>query len=260
MISHRLECVFVAVPKTGTTSIKHVLHQNASLDIRSLPRLIKTKVSSFCRRRDRCYVHDNAAQIRVCMTGEKRQVRYDEFGFAGNPWEAGPLYETHAQWSKRRKQKTMSRKESVPGVSDWTRYYKFGFVRNPWDRATSLYERYAERSKRRKQKTISFEEFIEWMKYTSSSCIYSTPHRYQLDWFVDSSGDVLVDFIGKFERLDDDWATVAAKLKIDAPLPKLNVTATKHRHYTEYYNNKTRDIINTRFAVDIEYFEYEFGN
>ena len=75
-----------------------------------------------------------------------------------------------------------------------------------------------------------------------------------------------MDFIGKFERLDDDWATVAAKLRIDTPLPKLNVTATKRltetkrRHYTEYYNNKTRDIINTRFAVDIEYFEYEFGN
>ena len=69
-----------------------------------------------------------------------------------------------------------------------------------------------------------------------------------------------MDFIGKFERLDDDWATVAAKLKIDTPLPKLNVTKTKRRHYTEYYNNKTRDIINTRFAVDIEYFEYEFGN
>ena len=69
-----------------------------------------------------------------------------------------------------------------------------------------------------------------------------------------------MDFIGKYERLDDDWATVAAKLKIDTPLPKLNVTKTKCRHYTEYYNNKTRDIISTRFAVDIEYFEYEFGN
>ena len=143
---------------------------------------------------------------------------------------------------------------------NWARYYKFGFVRNPWDRATSLYERHVGKSKGRKQKTMSFEEFIEWMKYASSSCRHPVPHRYQLDWFVDPSGDVLVDFIGKFERLDDDWATVAAKLKIDTPLPKLNVTATKHRHYTEYYNNKTRDIINTRFAVDIEYFEYEFGN
>ena len=148
---------------------------------------------------------------------------------------------------------------------EWGRYYKFGFVRNPWDRAVSLYERHAIRSKTgegywRKQKTMSFEEFIEWMKYASSDSRCTGPYRYQLDWFVDHSGDVIVDFIGKYERLDEDWATVAAKLKIDTPLPKLNVRKTKCRHYTEYYNNKMRDIISTRFAVDIEYFEYEFGN
>ena len=146
----------------------------------------------------------------------------------------------------------------------FTEYFKFGFVRNPWDRAVSLYEREKGRPNENKQFTLGthsenyFEEFIEWMNYASSTCIHSQPHRYQLDWFVNHSGEILVDFIGRYKRLEQDWATVANKLGIDTPIPWKNKSEEK-RHYTEYYNRKTRDIIATRFAVDIDYFEYEFG-
>ena len=61
---------------------------------------------------------------------------------------------------------------------------------------------------------MSFDEFVDWIQYSGSTCLYPTPHRHQLDWFVDPSGNVLADFIGKFERLDEDWAFVAQKLGI----------------------------------------------
>jgi hypothetical protein len=35
-----------------------------------------------------------------------------------------------------------------------------------------------------------------------------------LDWFVDPNGNVLADFIGRFEHLDEDWAFVTQKLGI----------------------------------------------
>ena len=49
--------------------------------------------------------------------------------------------------------------------------------------------------------------------------MHSSPHRYQLDWFVDANGNLLADFIGKFERLDEDWAFVAQKLGLEEKLP-----------------------------------------
>jgi hypothetical protein len=91
------------------------------------------------------------------------------------------------------------------GRKQFETYFKFGFVRNPRDPVVSLYER-AEGLQFRN--TISFDEFVDWIQYSSSTCLYPTPHRYQLDWFVDPSGNVLADFIGKFERLDEDWAFV----------------------------------------------------
>jgi hypothetical protein len=135
-------------------------------------------------------------------------------------------------------------------------YFKFGFVRNPWDRAVSLYER---REGMMMKSRMNFEQFIEWMKYASSTCIHPVPHRYQLDWFVNPSGDVIVDFIGKYENLEDDWARVAQKLAIHEPLPKVNVNTDRVRDYTAYYSEKSRRIVAERFAVDIEHFGYRFG-
>jgi hypothetical protein len=134
-------------------------------------------------------------------------------------------------------------------------YFKFGFVRNPWDRVVSLYER-TEAQQMRDQMT--FTEFVEWIQYSSSTCIHSSPHRYQLDWFVDPDGKVLADFIGRFERLEEDWAFVARKLGVTETLPhwKLN---TRTRHYTEYYSARTKQIIAAKFKVDIDQFGYEFG-
>ena len=185
MISDQLKCIFVEVPKTGSTSIRAIVGNPQK-------------------------PHQNIWQIFNAVEREK---------FAA--------------------------------------YYKFGFVRNPWDRAVSLYER---KEGLRLKPQLSFEQFVEWMRYASCTCIHPVPHRYQLDWFVSPHGDVIVDFIGKFENLASDWAKVAARLNIAAaPLPMLNVNADRPRDYTSYYTERTRGIVAERFAVDVEYFGYKFG-
>ena len=88
---------------------------------------------------------------------------------------------------------------SSAGRKQFETYFKFGFVRNPWDRIVSLYERKEVGQLRDK---MTFEQFVDWIQYSSATCIHSAPHRYQLDWFVDHNGNVLADFIGKFERLE----------------------------------------------------------
>jgi hypothetical protein len=43
-------------------------------------------------------------------------------------------------------------------------------------------------------------------------------------------------------------------------LPQRNVNLLRSRDYTTYYSERTRRIIAERFAVDVEYFGYKFGD
>lgn len=141
------------------------------------------------------------------------------------------------------------------GQEQFNSYFKFGFVRNPWDRVVSLYERKEALELRAK---MTFDEFVDWIQYSSSTCIHSSPHRYQLDWFVDPNGNILADFIGRFERLEEDWRFVAAKIGAPERLPHSRPNP-RPRHYTEYYMDRSRDIVAQKFKVDIEAFGYQFG-
>jgi hypothetical protein len=141
------------------------------------------------------------------------------------------------------------------GRKQFETYFKFGFVRNPWDRVVSLYERKEAGQLRDK---MTFEQFVDWIQYSSATCIHSLPQRYQLDWFVDPNGNVVADFIGKFERLNEDWTFIAKKLGIDETLPHRRANP-REQHYTEYYDARTREVITNKFKIDIEHFGYEFG-
>ena len=63
--------------------------------------------------------------------------------------------------------------------------------------------------------------------------------------------------IARFERLDEDWARICERLGRDIPLPELNVSAKSH--YTEYYDDRLREIVARRNAPLIDRFGYRFG-
>ncbi|USN97915.1 MAG: sulfotransferase family 2 domain-containing protein [Phycisphaeraceae bacterium] len=135
-------------------------------------------------------------------------------------------------------------------------YFKFGFVRNPWDRVVSLFSR---KERGREQGPETWDEFVEWIENASDTCVHPTPHRNQLDWFLDERGEVAVDFIGRFERLDTDFATICERLGLDVPpLPHEKRNPAGRKHFTEYYTAAQRDLIGEKFRVDVEHFGYTF--
>ena len=67
-----------------------------------------------------------------------------------------------------------------------------------------------------------------------------------------------IDFIGRFESVYSDFNFICEKLAISLKLPHQNKTWNKS-NYTEYYNDETRQIVAEKYAKDIEYFGYKFG-
>ena len=132
-------------------------------------------------------------------------------------------------------------------------YFKFSFVRNPWDWQVSIYH-YMMQFKFHPQhrlvsKMKSFDEYIEWR--------VNFDLELQREFVYDKEGNKLVDFVGRFETINDDFKYVCSKLNLtDINLPVTN--QSKHRYYKDYYNDHTKKLIGDAFKSDIETFNYDF--
>ena len=65
-----------------------------------------------------------------------------------------------------------------------------------------------------------------------------------------------MDEIGHFETLAEDFNRISAKLGLAVSLPHRNQSSNKD--YRDYYNARTRTIIEEAFARDIELFGYRY--
>ena len=135
-------------------------------------------------------------------------------------------------------------------------YFKFTFVRNPWDLRVSQYE-YNKKYEWGRLKRLANKPFKEWVRHYS---IKKRPEQTRSGLpqiAVIESVDNL-DFIGRFENLQEDFDIICDKIGIPKQqLPHVN--KTKREHYTEYYDDETKQIVAEKYAKDIEYFGYEFG-
>jgi hypothetical protein len=75
-------------------------------------------------------------------------------------------------------------------------------------------------------------------------------------FLCDENGKELVDFVGRYENMEEDFASVCRKIGIDIALPHVN--RSEHAHYRDYYTAETKAIVSRLFARDIERFHYTF--
>ena len=101
-------------------------------------------------------------------------------------------------------------------------YFKFGFVRDPWDRAVSTYKylRIGGEFKRFACDILP--------NSLSKSAYFGYFVRPQHAFLYDRNGECLVDFVGRFERLEQDFEIVSDRLELDATLPHKNQHRSPH--------------------------------
>jgi len=163
--------------------------------------------------------------------------------------------------------------EDQLGVAKLSTYFKFTVVRNPWDRIVSYFSFVKKLIQNENQPSkemliseygidFTFDDFVKnklnVLTVGGTKYVNKLKTANQIDWIKNSKNELDIDYICKFENLQYDFNEVCDKIGIpQQQLPHKN--KTHHKHYTEYYDDETREIVANRYAEDIEYFGYKFG-
>ncbi|EAL0655684.1 sulfotransferase family 2 domain-containing protein [Campylobacter coli] len=144
-------------------------------------------------------------------------------------------------------------------------YFSFGFVRNPYDRVVSAYHYLKNDSPdpcdikwgRLHINNLTFEEFILSLQDEEfKEEILSKNHfSFQYKYLCDKNMNILVNFIGRFEKLDNDFKKILNILRRKDSLVHIN--KSKHLNYRDYYNSQTYKIIREIYRDDFEIFDYD---
>lgn len=165
----------------------------------------------------------------------------------------------------------------------WSKAFKFAFVRNPFDRYVSNWKWLTRKEKaypikgwkargwKGEDGQITFKDFISQIKYVDDISTDNYQHdRWHMlpQWkHIISSSELLVNFVGKFENLQDDFNYVCDTIGIEKQiLPHLNYEGfyegaenpINKKHYSEYYDDELIEIVSKMCIDDLKYFEYEF--
>ncbi|MFO7606550.1 MAG: sulfotransferase family 2 domain-containing protein [Desulfurivibrionaceae bacterium] len=159
-------------------------------------------------------------------------------------------------------------------------YFKFAFVRNPWARIVSEYK-YRGHARKYDFKTFIFKYLPKpgWNDF-----YYHIIPQY--DFLHDHDGKLLVDYLGRFEELQQGFDEVCRQIGLPrTKIPHRNATtlglriprnrpeamqmlqnsfSAKHKkntfpHYTQYYDDETREFVAELYKKDIDAFGYRFA-
>ncbi len=152
------------------------------------------------------------------------------------------------------------RKELKPYIYD--QLYKFSIIRNPWERMVSFYY-----SPNRKVSEWNRNDFIKLLNRAKPIGEYITttpPHQYPSRHFFrkllpkkNKSTLSEIDFLIRFEHLHEDFKSVCQIIDIPfEPLPHRN--KSNRKHYTYYYDEELKKMIELKFKDEIEFGNYQF--
>ena len=129
-------------------------------------------------------------------------------------------------------------------------YFKFAFFRNPWERRVSQYFYARQQAEKKRPYAVKFSHFLKNFKdFALEDCLGKGGYK----WLENSEGEIGVNFVGRFDNLQEDFDYVCERIKI----PKIKLphhNKTDHKHYMEYYDDELMNSFALKYVGDIELF------
>jgi hypothetical protein len=156
--------------------------------------------------------------------------------------------------------KAIAAKEMLP-KEVFDGLFKFAFVRNPWDLQVSSFHHIRRERPQYLGGHTELEPFLRWKLDPERPYQYhlDTSIELQSDYLIDLHGTVIVDFIGRYEHLHEDFAIACERIGIPAPaLPHARKASDRSKDYRAYYTDATAELVARHFAADIALLGYRF--
>ncbi|MFW6130630.1 MAG: sulfotransferase family 2 domain-containing protein [Atribacterota bacterium] len=180
-----------------------------------------------------------------------------EFNLCGNDW-----------WKIEKKTKHLMASQAKNVYREyWKDYFVFSFVRNPWDRIISMFRHRNFFGIFMEKKQINFQRYFD--QFSKHNVLLEHDYRaYNIQDILTPKHksnqvylnilDENIDFIGRFENLQEDFDKICDILKISQrKLPHKNKSKRKS-DYRSYYNDETKQIVCEMYKNDIDFFGYRF--
>jgi len=141
--------------------------------------------------------------------------------------------------------------------------YKFAFVRNPWDLQVSSFHHIRRERPQVMNGIDDFNEFMRWKFNPERPYQYhiDTSLQWQSDYLIDLHGNLLTDFIGHTERLQQDFDEVCDNIGIPRmALPRKREAKDRKKDFRSYYDDDTAEMVAQHFSRDIDMLGYHFDS
>jgi len=147
------------------------------------------------------------------------------------------------------KHSTLAEYRAVIEPATFQSLYTFSVIRNPWDWMISFYF-----SPHRGPTDWNREAFVRIVEEAGV-----LRRSIRLDPAAGGALDADLDFLMRFERLEEDFKVVCAEVGIPyEPLARRN--RSERGHYSVYYDAGLKDLVARKFAEEIAFGAYEFAS
>lgn len=147
------------------------------------------------------------------------------------------------------------------GSDIWNEYFKFTFIRNPYERLLSWYNM-IDKNRWRPNSNL-FQSHIKKNIHSFSEFIMEDNHFIDINKFpqqrisqfkiISENRRVIIDFVGRYENLNEDFNYICKKLNIaQTILPHIN--KFDHDHYMNYYTKEMISEVNSFAEEDFIHF------
>lgn len=150
--------------------------------------------------------------------------------------------------------------------SYFAKAFKFSFVRNPWSKALSAYSylKYGGNQKGDLEASKIINQYGDFDDFIINGLGRGHFRNHllflpQSEFVVNGAGNVVVDFLGRFENLEKDFLTVAKKLHLKHKIPITNQGVICHQGYrAAYQKSEAVEVVGNIYSQDVRIFGYDF--